>query len=1018
MNFLHRYLFLPTNRGAQLPQFLFVLLTLAAGCKQTASLRTDPAEPALSTFALAPGFQIELVAKEPLVADPVAMEIDEYGRLYVVEMHGYPLDKSGTGKVKLLTDTNGDGQMDQSSVFAEGLMLPTGIMRWKKGVLVTDPPHVLYLEDSDGDGKADVREVMLTGFAVSNPQHNVNNPVLGLDNWIYLGHEEAVTAQVYKEEFGDRGGDIHYPARPAGPRLPDNASGRSVRFRPDQFALETTSAKTQFGHTFDTWGRHLLVSNANHIYHEVLAAPYLQRAPDLLVSNASQSISDHGTAAEVFPITTNPEHQLLTDVGVFTSASGITFYGGGLFPQTFDSVTFVAEPVSNLVHADWIREKGATFAASRVYPEKEFLASTDAWFRPVNMYVGPDGALYVVDYYRQIIEHPEWMAEEVVKSGALYNGTDKGRIYRITPTGTKPATWPNSLRLGDATNEQLVEKLADPNSWWRRNAQRLLLDRQPKDISAALERMAANSGSPEGRLHALWTLEGLNQLRPELIRQALQDPVPEIRENAVKLAEGRLASSPALAEALVGLQDDPNAKVRFQLLSTLGFVNTPEAARARENILFRDVEDPWVQIAALSAVDVRQSGLLESVLQRFRPEVQAYSLLVERLSAMAGASDPPSRLQPLIRKAVQPGQDGQAGWQAPLLNGLAEGLKNKKASPGAWQAEQKLLLHTAFQHSASPVRQASLNLLKVIGLPASKETNAALARAAAVAADRGSSPEKRTEAIAFLALSDPAPHADLLKKVLAAAEPLPVQLAALRTLSALPDQTVSRFVVERWPALTPELRDAALNTFLVSEDRVRLLLDALEEGKIDPASIGWRRSVRLMNYANEALRNRSRELLAQKEEERQEVVKQYHPALSLAGEIENGKLVYQKNCAVCHQMGGAGGVAFGPDLGTIRNRRPESIMADILAPNLSIADGHDLWLVELKSGESLQGIIATETPTALTLRNYAGQESTIARQDIESLKALGMSAMPTGLEKGISQQDMADLLAFLKKGKI
>ncbi|CAN5907774.1 c-type cytochrome [soil metagenome] len=996
---------------------LFCLLALIAGCQQTTTHRTESAESAISTFELAPGFQIELVAREPLVADPVAMEIDEYGRLYVVEMHGYPLDKSGTGKVKLLTDTYGDGQMDHSTVFAEGLMLPTCIMRWKKGVLVTDPPHVLYLEDSNGDGKADIREIMLTGFAVSNPQHNVNSPVLGVDNWIYLGHEEAVTAQVYKEEFGDRGGDIHYPARPAGPRLPDNASGRTVRFRPDQFALETTSAKTQFGHTFDTWGRHLLVSNANHVYHEVLAARYLQRAPDLLVANATQSISDHGTAAEVFPITTNPEHQLLTDVGVFTSACGITFYTGGLFPAAFDSVTFVAEPVSNLVHADRIRPQGATFSASRVYPEKEFLASTDAWFRPVNMYVGPDGALYVVDYYRQIVEHPEWMAEEVVKSGALYNGTDQGRIYRITPTGTKPASWPTDTRLGDAPNEQLVEKLTHPNRWWRQHAQRLLLDRQPKEVLPALERMATNPNSAVGRLHALWTLEGLNQLRPELIRQGLQDPVPGIRENAIRLAELRLAAAPALAEALLPLQHDADAKVRFQLLCTLGFVDTKQAAQARENILFRDINDPWVQIAALSAPGVRTSGLLEAVLQRYQQDVPAYASLVERLSAMAGASREAASIRPLIRKAVQPVPGKSEGWQASLLNGLAEGLKNKSAAAIPLQAEQKLLLQATFQHPAAPVRQASLNLLKMIGLPPGKETEAAVAKAAGLAADQSAPPEKRTEAITLLALANPAPHAPLLKKVLVAAEPLPVQLAALRALSAIPDQTISHYVVERWSALTPELRDAALTTFLANDDRIVLLLDALEAGKIDPASIGWRRSVRLMNQSNEALRHRSRVLLAQKEEERQLVVEQYHPALRLKGEIENGKLVYQKNCAICHQMGGAGGVPFGPDLGTIRNRRPEGIMADILAPNLSIADGHDLWLVELKSGESLQGLISTETPTALTLRLYGGQETTVARQDIQSLKALGMSAMPTGLEKQISQQEMADLLAYLKNGR-
>src|SRR5690606_10961286 len=202
---------------------------------------------------------------------------------------------------------------------------PTGILRWKKGVMVTDPPNVLYFEDTDSDGKADIRDTILTGFALSNPQHNVNNPVLGIDNWIYIGHEPAVTTQLYQEEFGDRGGEVYYVGKATSPRLPENARGRSVRMRPDRMGLETLASTTQFGQGFDLYGHHLLVSNANHIYHEVIAAPYLVRNPDLLISNATNSISDHGNAADVFPVTKNPEHQLLTDVGVFTSACGLTF---------------------------------------------------------------------------------------------------------------------------------------------------------------------------------------------------------------------------------------------------------------------------------------------------------------------------------------------------------------------------------------------------------------------------------------------------------------------------------------------------------------------------------------------------------------------------------------------------------------------------------------------------------------------------------------------------------------------
>jgi putative membrane-bound dehydrogenase-like protein len=992
------------------------LLLVTGGISPIPPIISDvPPGQALSTFELAPGFQIEMIASEPLISDPVAMEIDENGLMYVVEMHGYPLDKSGTGKVRLLRDTNGDGKMDKTTIFAEGLVLPTGIMRWKQGVLVTDPPNVLYLEDTNADGKADVRDTLLTGFAMSNPQHNFNNPILGIDNWIYVGHEPAVTTKTFQKEFGDRGGEIFFPGKSNSPRLPENGLGRSVRFQPDKLGLEVLSSYTQFGHTFDTWGRYLLVSNANHGYHEVIASRYLNRNPDLLLSNVTQTMSDH--PAEVFPITKNPQHQLLTDVGVFTSACGIISYQGGLFPSPYDQVTFVAEPVSNILHADIIKDKGASFTTSRASSNREFLASTDSWFRPVNTYVGPDGALYVVDYYRQIIEHPEWMADEVVKSGALYNGRDQGRIYRITPKGTKPATWTKGLKLGSASNEELVQKLADPNIWWRRNAQRLLLDRKATTAVSALENMTVNRGSAKGRLHALWTLEGLGQLKGNVISHALKDQEPGIRENAIRLAEQHLTDAPELVSTLLSMQSDRDAKVRFQLLLTLGSIDTPESAKVRETILFHDIHDSWVQTAALTATGSHQA-LLDAVLKNYRGGIPAYASLVEKLSNLTGKGGNETLIRFLINKALEvpQGADADAGWQGAALKGLAESM-NKRKLPVNMESEKTALLHASFDSPSASIRKASMQLLKITGLPQGIAVQSALQRSLAAATNEQAHPDRRTESIGFLSFGNPADYESTLKKLIAPHEPKAVQLAALKTLSAIPDETVSEFLLKQWPTLTPDLRDAGINTFMANEKRIKLLLDGLESGKIDQASIGWPRSVGLMAQQNAALKARSRELLTKNDVKRQSIIKEYSKAMTLTGKADAGKIVYERNCSACHQVGGKGGIAFGPDLGTIRNRRPESIMGDILDPNLSIADGYDLWIIELKSGESLQGIISSETPVALTLNNQGGQKTIVDRKDIKSLKTLSMSAMPGGLEKEISQQQMADLLAFIKQPK-
>lgn len=966
---------------------------------------------------VAEGFQVELLASEPLVSDPVAMEIDEAGRLYVVEMHGYPLDKSGSGKVRLLTDTDGDGRMDESKVFADRLMLPTGVLRWKKGILVTDAPNVLYLEDTDGDGKSDVRDTLLTGFALSNPQHNLNNPILGTDNWIYLGHEPAVSTQTYKSEFGDRGGDVYYPHAQNSPRLPDNARGRSVRFRPDKQGLEILSAQTQFGHSFDTWGRYFLVSNANHIIHQVMPATYLGRNPNLLVTNATQTISDHGAAAEVFPITQNPQNQLLTDVGVFTSACGTTVYQGGLFPAPYDSVTFVAEPVSNIVHADILREKGSTFSASRIFPKREFLASTDAWFRPVNMYTGPDGALYVVDYYRQIIEHPEWMADDAVQSGALYNGREKGRIYRITPRGTPPASWSKELRKAAFTNVDLVKKLSEANIWWRRNAQRLLIDRNAREITGDLEKLAVHGDNPAGRLHALWTLEGLGRLTSGLLMKSITDPVPGVRENAVKLSEQFLRHSPSLQNTLFTLHDDPDPKVRFQLLCSLGYLDTREAAIVREKILFRDISDPWVQIAALSAMPSQDDQLLHGVLAHPDKNKPVFSSLIERLATMTAASGVQNEVRSVVQSALRHDTEKDAQWQAPLLNGLAEGLRKKDDAYRILQPERTILMEAALNHPLASVRKGSVRLLKLCGLPEGDTARKGIEKAVGTVRDRQAGIDNRIAAIGFLSIHTPENHTDLLKSLISPGEPVAVQLAALNTIAAVPGPGVSEFVVKKWGSLTPEVRNTAINTFMAEEKRITLLLDAVEQGTIDASSIGWPRSVGLMAHPNSSVKRRARSLLTKKEDGRQEIVKRYTPALNLKGDAERGKLVFSKNCAACHQIGGRDGTPYGPDLGTIRNRRPESIMGDILNPNLSIADGFDIWTIELVTGETIQGLIATETPSALTVRNYGGQETVVGRSNIKSLKALGMSVMPAGLESEISVNEMADLLQFLKHGR-
>jgi putative membrane-bound dehydrogenase-like protein len=1010
------------NKCKYYPQILYIffvlssLMTMTVGCKNKGtSPFSKSAEDALSTFQVADGFKIELIASEPLITSPVDMTIDENGRMYVVSMPGYPLDKSGSGKIMLLSDTDGDGKMDKSIVFADGLMLPDGIMRWKKGILVTDAPNVIYLADTTGDGRADIRDTILTGFALTNPQHNLNNPEYGLDNWIYVAHQGPVKTRDYVKEFGDEGTEIYFPGKPNSIRLPQNANGRSIRFRPDHTLIEMTSSDSQFGQTFDEWGHWFGCNNSNQGYQEVIANRYFERNPNLLISDAVQSMSDHLNAPEVFPTTTNPDRQLLTNVGVMTSGGGLTAYMGGTFPAPFNkNITFITECVSNLVHVDVLKDSGASFVASRIFPNKEFLTSTDAWSRPVNMYVGPDGALYVLDYYRRVIESPEWMSEQAIAAGGLYDGSDKGRIYRITPTNAKKAEWTKGLRLGDASIEELIKNLANSNVWWRMNAQRLLVDRSDKTAIPSLVKMAENPASPMGRLHALWTLEGMGELKPELIEDALKDTVAGIRENAIKLAELHLSSAPNLAKALLPLQTDPNAKVRFQLLLTLGFINTPESVQARNKLLFTDINDKWVQIAALSAPSSQTASLLKVVLEKFQDNVPAYASLVQRLTTMVGASTGLEDIHQLIQKATDIQLKKQT-WQTPILKGLAQGMKNRKSPLPVSEPDQNLLVKTFFENPSEELRQASLQMLKMNGISKESLKNASIAKAVLIIGDTSLSDEKRADAIDFISLGDPSSHASLLEKLLVPQEQPSVQLAALRTLSLIPSNSVGEYLIQQWPVLTTEIREAAIGVFMTNPERRALLIDALEKGKILTSSVSFGRSVSLMQSKDESLRNRARILFTKNEGQAKEINKEYQAALELKGDPLKGKQVYLQNCAICHQVRGDMGVSFGPDLGTIHNWKKEDIMANILDPSLSISAGYELWEVELNNGESVQGIIASETPTAITLKNNGKANRTINRQAIKSLKSLNISAMTSGLEKNINKQQMADILAFLRQ---
>ena len=399
------------------------LVWAAAGCMQGngkgASL--DPDE-FIATAGLADDLRLELAASEPAVVDPVGVTFDADGRMYVVEMGDYPTRPEGSppqGRVKRLVDENLDGYYETWTVFADGLQYPTSVLPWRDGVLITQPPDVVFLRDDDGDGVAETRETLFSGFPVGNTQHNINGLVWGLDNWVYAAN-----------------GGNHGSGHPAD--APDDAvsiRGMDFRFDPDSGAPET-SYQTTGGHgiAFDAWGRMFGTHNLDHVQHMVFPAAYLARNPWLAVPTTRDMISDHGNSAQLFQISdaeTRVNHP--EQAGRFSGGSGIAFYGGGVLPAAYDGSLFVNDVVVNVVHQDVVTADGPSFIASRRAEGVELLAGRDNWFRPVTLATGPEGALYVVDMHRAVIEHPEWIPDAVEATLDVWAGDDKGRIYRIVP---------------------------------------------------------------------------------------------------------------------------------------------------------------------------------------------------------------------------------------------------------------------------------------------------------------------------------------------------------------------------------------------------------------------------------------------------------------------------------------------------------------------------------------------------------------------------------------------------------
>lgn len=556
-------------------------------------------EESLRAMRVHPGFKVELVASEPLIRSPVAFEWSADGRLWVVEMSDYPNGADGKGKgsgrVQVLEDANADGRYEKAVTFLEELNFPTGIYPWRKGVVISAAPEIFYAEDTNGDGKADVREVLFTGFTPGNQQHRMNGFDYGLDGWLYGAN-------------GDSGGTVRIAGRTASSAAGIDIRNRDFRIQPDRRQFEAIEGQTQFGRHRDDFGNWFGNNNPTWLWHYFFPDHYLTRNPLLPLKTTKKMLANYGNSTRCYPISRMQSR--FNDpfaANHVTSGNSAMPYRDNLFGEEFATSVFISEPVHNLVHREVLSPDGVSFTSRRAPSEatNEFLASSDNWFRPTMLKTGPDGALYVADMYRLVIEHPEWIPAEMQARMDLRAGADKGRIYRVRPEKAEVRRIPNLAKL---TGMELVEALDSPNGWQRDTAQRLLIERGERGVTARLEKLARKAAEAKTRVQALWTLYGLQTLSPGVLTAAWKDQHAAVREHAVKLSETVVERGAELSAELLLLANDPAPRVRYQLAFALGEWSDASAGAA----LLKLAQDKNSDIAnaALSSAPRHAKGML------------------------------------------------------------------------------------------------------------------------------------------------------------------------------------------------------------------------------------------------------------------------------------------------------------------------------------------------------------------------------------------------------------------------
>ncbi len=956
-----------------------------------------PPEEAQKRFVVPDGFEVRLFAAEPDVINPVAMTWDERGRLWVVELYEYPLGaKPGTkprDRIKILEDTDGDGRADKVTVFADGLNLATGLQLGYGGVFVGQAPDLLFLEDTNHDDVADKRTVLMTGFGLEDRHELLNGFTWGPDGWLYLTHGVFTHSKVKIPEASEPGVEV-------------TAAVARYQPRTKQFEVFADGTSNPWGVDFDRCGNAFVSACViDHLFHMTPGGIYVRQG---------------GTPANPY------SYQLLPSIvdhkHYMAAYAGVQVYQGNQFPAEWRGEVFMGNIHQNAVNHDHLTPNGSSFKATAA---PDFLATSDGWFRPVSEQVGPDGALWVMDWCDK---YPCYQNAQADPEGV---DRERGRIWRVVYTGKHPgAKVPSrpevNMDLGKLSTEQLVQTLAHPNIWQRRMAERLLSERRDPAAARPLRNLLASGETLEARLFALWTLHSSGQLDDSVLEDFYQDKEPAIRAWVARLAGERRHATPAIIAGLSQMASDPDASVRLavataarQFVSSSLTVDTPAPPELKEVQVGRilaplvqasaDGKDPLIPFmiweAAEPGIAQNPEPGLRWLLDHGADTMPLSGQITRKFMRRICDGHDSERLD-MALKFVEAATEKGTGLAVAALDGLLEGLQGNVLKP---MNDPNPLLDKLTASDKPELAERARRLGTLWG------NHAAIQATLKVINDPRAGIQERTQAIEAARKLKTDEVRAAISNLLAPETPEPLVLAAIRALGELGGDKTGDELVQHWKAFTPEARRAAAEALASRHPWTLSLLSALEAKNIFPNEIPATVIRTLTQSADAAVRERVAQDIGRVRpadaDKLKLIAEKKKMILSTPADLQAGHEVARKTCFVCHKLYGEG-ADVGPDLTGVGRSTLDALLANVIDPNQVIGKGYENVLVETKDGRSLSGRMVENTDVRVRLLSAGPKEDIISKSDIASLRVSELSVMPEGLEQ-MPDADFRNLIMFI-----